>query len=275
MSISIAEFDFVRGMVREQAAIVLDPGKEYLVESRLSPLAVREGFDTLARFLETLRKAPRSSLAKKVIDAMTTNETSFFRDVDPFEVLRATILPELLRARAGVKRLHIWSAACSTGQEPYTTAMILGDSFPMLADWDVRILATDISHEVLERARKAEFGQLEINRGLPAAFLLKYFDRQGTNWRVKESLRKWVRFQELNLIQPWPLIGVMDIVFVRNVLIYFDVATKKKVLSNVISVLRPDGYVFLGGAETPLNIEERLEPLAARRGNCYRLRACQ
>ena len=272
MSISTVEFDFFRTLVRRESAIVIEPGKEYLVESRLAPLATREGFTSLQELALGVSKQGSSDLQRKVIDAMTTNETSFFRDAHPFDVLQKTILPELIAARKESKTLNFWFAASSTGQEPYSVAMILKEHFPQLAAWQVYCLATDLSRDVLQRAESGGFSQLEVNRGLPISYLVKYFEKQGTEWRIKGCIRSMVNFQELNLIMAWPPMRPMDVVMIRNVLIYFDVETKKKILRKIREILKPDGYLFLGGAETTLNLDDHFERMPFERSGCYRLK---
>jgi chemotaxis protein methyltransferase CheR len=270
-----SELVYLRTLVRDRSAIVIEASKDYLIEARLTPLAREAGFDDIGGLVGGLR-APRTpntlTLEKRVIEAMTTNETLFFRDVHPFAALQSRIIPELRRARQG-KALTFWSAACSTGQEPYSLAMLLDDRFPELQDWRIRILATDLAEGILEYARRARYRQLEVNRGLPAPMLLKYFDRDGTDYCLKERLRQKVSFQSLNLIAPWPPMPVVDVVFLRNVLIYFDVETKRSILNRVRRVLAPDGYLFLGGAETTLNIDDSFERVQEGRAVYYRLKA--
>ena len=223
-----ADFEFVRDLVRKRSAIVLETEKSYLVESRLTPLARREGFGSISEVVAKLRLSGFSTLHSKVIEAMTTNETSFFRDIQPFEALKKVILADLITKRATTRQIRIWCAACSSGQEPYTVAMLIRENFPQLASWDVKILATDLSTQVLEKAKSGCFNQIEVNRGLPSPYILKYFDRSGMNWQLKDSIREMIEFRPLNLIEAWPVLNPMDIVFIRNVLIYFDVQTKKK-----------------------------------------------
>ena len=273
MSLTASDFPFVTGMVRQRSSIDLQPGKEYLVESRLMPLATREGLGSLHALVEALASNNSAALRERVVDAMTTNETSFFRDVEPFNVLRTKVLPEILASRASQRKLNLWCGAASTGQEPYTVAMTLVEHFPQLATWDVSFLATDISKNVLEQAKAARYSQLEVNRGLPAAFLLKYFERKDAHWEIKPSIRRMVRFEELNLIKAWPPMAQLDIVFLRNVLIYFDVSVKKAILGKIAERLRPGGYLFLGGAETTLHLDDRFERTNFDRAGCYRLAA--
>jgi chemotaxis protein methyltransferase CheR len=272
VALDSADFEFVSTLVRKRSAIVLEPEKNYLVESRLLPVVRREGLSSVADLVARLRAGSQNGLPDMVVEAMTTNETSFFRDLNPFEALRKVVLPELLQRRANTRSLNIWCGAASTGQEPYTIALILREHFPGFSDWRISIVATDLSSEVLTKARQGRYSQLEVNRGLPAALLIKYFDRQGTQWQVKEDVRRLVDFRQLNLIDPsWGLMAI-DIVFLRNVLIYFDVPTKKNVLQKIRQILRPDGYLFLGGAETTLNLDPGFDRISFERAGCYRLR---
>lgn len=271
--LSKTDFEFVRDLMLKSAAIVLEAGKEYLVESRLAPLAHQEGFASLAELIDQLRKQPFNGLHWKIIEAMTTNETSFFRDVHPFEALKRAILPELLTKRAHERRLHIWCAASSSGQEPYSVAMLLREYFPTLASWTIRFVASDISTDMLARSREGRYSQLEVNRGLPATLLVKYFQRQGTEWQIKEELRQMIEFQQVNLAKTWPSLPPMDIILMRNVMIYFDVATRKAILNKIYRLLRPDGYLFLGGAETTMNLDDAFERVEFEKSGCYRLRS--
>ena len=203
---------------------------------------------------------------------MTTNETSFFRDLHPFDALKKTLLPELVIKRGGERILNFWCAAASSGQEPYTVALLLREHFPLLADWTIRFIATDLSAEMVERSRAGRYSQLEMNRGMPAAFLVKYFQRQGVEWQVKEEIRAMIEFRQLDLVRAWPSMPPLDIIFMRNVLIYFDVATKKAILAKVRRLLRPDGYLFLGAAETTLNLDDNFERRQLDKAGCYHLR---
>jgi chemotaxis protein methyltransferase CheR len=264
------EFDFLRGLVRERSAIVLDPGKEYLVDSRLMPLLRDGGYPSPVELCTALRAAPRGELERRVVEAMTTNETSFFRDVHPFDALRTRLLPELLLARLAERKLRIWSNACSSGQEAYSLAMLMAEHFPQLKDWDVSILATDISRDMVQRTGEGIFGQLEMNRGLPAAMLIKYFQRSGTHWQIKPELRRLVQAREMNLIAPWPPLPRFDIIMLRNVLIYFDLETKRSILRRARQVLRPDGCLFLGSAETTVMVDDAWERVACGGTVAYR-----
>ena len=273
MSLNAADFDYLRRFLYERSAIVLDPGKEYLVESRLVPLARKEGLAGLETLIGSLRAGTANGLIQKVVEAMTTNETSFYRDNAPFEVMRTKLLPTLLPILDKERTLRIWSAAASTGQEIYSIAMILRDHFPQLGSWKVHLLATDLSRDVLAKAREGRYNQLEVNRGLPAAMLVKHFEKHGMEWQVKADIRQQVEFREMNLATNWPAIPPMDVVFLRNVLIYFDVETKRQILGRVRRVLRPHGYLFLGGAETTFQIDDGFERVAIDKATVYRLRS--
>lgn len=273
MPISVAEFDFVRTMIYSKSGIVLEPGKEYLVETRLSAVARRERLASASEVIQRLRSTSTSDpLHRTVLDAMTTNETSFFRDIKPFEAFRTTVLPDLIRKRAAARSLSFWCAAASTGQEPYTFCMMIREHFPQLADWRISFVATDLSRDVLDRARSGRYSQLEVNRGLPAPFLLKYFQRTGMEWQIKNDIRRMVDFRELNLLEPFPPLGQLDVVFIRNVLIYFDVPTKQQIFKKIRTVLRPDGYMFLGGAETTLNVDESFQRCPAEHAGLYAIK---
>jgi len=270
MSLAPEVFAFVRDHVRAESAIVLDTGKEYLVESRLVSVARELGHPDVDTFVRQLQRTRDPVQLRKVVEALTTNETSFYRDNDPFVALRQTVFPELARRRPN-RRLRIWAAACSTGQEPYSIAMAVKET-PALAGFKVDIFATDLSEEVLEKARKAEYSQLEVNRGLPATTLVRYFQRQGVSWRLDPEVASMVQFSRLNLTRPFGPVGQFDVVFLRNVLIYFDVATKRDVLRRVRQVMAPDAYLFLGAAEMTMGVDDAWERLPAGRSSVYRIR---
>jgi chemotaxis protein methyltransferase CheR len=267
-----ADFNFVRDLVRSRSGIVLEPGKEYLVETRLLPVARTAGDENVARFISRLRSAATPALLTAVVEALTTNETSWFRDRHPYDALRDHVLPELMARPKTHRRISVWSAACSSGQEPYSIAMVLADAMANNPGWSADIVATDLSNDILAQARSARYSQREMNRGLPAALLVRHFERAGTHWALREPIRKMVSFRALNLAVPLPTMTPVDIVFLRNVLIYFDAAMKRQVLAQVRRVLRPDGYLFLGGAETTLHLDDEFErsPLGAT--SLYRLR---
>ena len=247
------DFDYVRNFVRAQAAIVLEPGKEYLVESRLLVLARKENLKGIDELVEKLRANPRDELHRRVIDAMTTNETSFFRDRQPFERFRTDLVPELIPARRALRRLRVWSAACSTGQEAFSLAMIIHDHFPELQTWDVRIVGTDVNAQVVERAKAARYSQVDVSRGLPVSSLVRHFKRVGLDWEASAELRALCSFRVASLLEQMGQ-GPFDIVFLRNVLIYFAPETRALVLRRVRAAMAPDGWLLLGAAEAAAGI---------------------
>ena len=256
MAIAETDFAFISDFARRSAAIVLEPGKEYLVESRLAPIARELTGGSLDALIERIRStANGSALRARTLDALTTNETSFFRDFHPYVALQESILPELISRRGADQRLTIWSAACSSGQEPYTLAMIIREHFPALARWNVRILATDISPTVLAHARAGCYSQFDVNRGLPAKYLARYFQKSEAGWTVAPTLRELIEFKERNLIEPWPAREEFDLVLMRNVLIYFDSESRRQVLRNVRARMRPGGVLLLGTAETTVQLD--------------------
>ena len=251
-----ADFAFAAKLLRDRTAIVLEPDKEYLLVSRLTPVAERHGLATADQFIAKLRTSDPACIGD-FIEAMVTTETLFFRDTTPFDTLRTAALPALVAARSATRRLNIWCAASSSGQEPYSIALTLARHFPELNGWDVRILATDISHDMLARSVAGRYSQTEVNRGLPPDLLATYFRPDGAGWQLAEDIRKRVEFRPLNLALPLPALPRMDLVFLRNVMIYFDVETKKKLLNQVADLLALDGLLVLGGAETPFNLVDR------------------
>jgi chemotaxis protein methyltransferase CheR len=271
MTLSPTEFVFVSTLVRKEASIVLAPGKEYLVEARLIPVARAVGSANVNEFLAELQRRPDPAHQRKIIDALTTNETSWFRDREPFAALTDVVLPELVKSRSATRKIRVWSAASSSGQEAYSLAITLQENLP--PGWSYEIMGTDISTEMVKRAETAEYSQVEVNRGLPASQLVQYFERAGAHWRVTSQLRKNVSFKLMNLTAPLPAMQPFDIIFLRNVLIYFDVATKRTVLQNVAKLLRPDGWLFLGAAETTIGIDDNYERVAAGRTSAYRVRS--
>ncbi len=267
------DFDYVRAYIRHEAAIVVEPGKEYLVESRLETLARKENLPSLEELVARLRANPKGELWKKTLDAMTTNETSFFRDIHPFNALKTTIFPDLIKQRGTDRQLNFWCGAASTGQETFSVLMTIAESFPELLSWKLSYLATDLCLEVLARCKAGRFSQLEVNRGLPAPLLVKYFTRQGAEWEFREDLRKRVDFREMNLVKDWHHMPPLDVIFLRNVLIYFDVETKKAILAKVRQVLRPGGYLLLGGAETTMNLDDAFERVVVEKTTCFRVKS--
>jgi chemotaxis protein methyltransferase CheR len=275
MTITATSFAYVRELVHRRSAIYLEPGKEYLVESRLQPIVKASGEGTLDRLVARLRSAPEGSLHAQVVEAMTTNETSWFRDRHPYDALESVILPDLLSCRARERRLTVWSAATASGQEAYSIAMVLHERL-LDADpsWDVRVLASDLSEEMVRRTRAGRYSQLEVNRGLPAARLVRHFSRAGTTWQVNESLRRLVEVRQLNLAVPFPPLPPIDVTFLRNVLIYFQADSRRQILQRVRRVLRPGGYLVLGAAETTLDVDA-FERVPHDKATVYRLRGGQ
>jgi chemotaxis protein methyltransferase CheR len=261
-----ADFDLLSGLVKERSGLVLTPDKSYLLESRLLPVARKRGMASLVELAASQRARPVPELVRAVVEAMTTNESFFFRDVKPFEQFRTFVLPRLLASRAACRSIRIWSAACSSGQEPYSIAMILVEEQARLAGWRTEIVATDLSTEILDKAQAGLYSQFEVQRGLSIQHLLKYFQQQGERWQIKPAIRDMVRFRALNLLDDFGALGRFDVVFCRNVLIYFDQPTKTRVLDGIARVLAPDGCLYLGGAETVLGISERFQAAADQRG---------
>lgn len=267
------DFDFVRDLVLKQSAIVLGSEKAYLVEMRLNQVVRRVALSGIEELVENLRKNPNGDLRQHVVEAMTTNETSFFRDVKPFEALKEIVLPDLMENRKIERGLNMWCAASSSGQEPYSIMMMIRENFPSLKDWDLKFIASDLSTEMVQHCKEGSYAQHEVNRGLPALFLVKYFQRKGSQWQIKEDLRSAIDFITMNLVAPWPAMPHLDIVFLRNVLIYFDVDTKKGILDKLHRLIRPGGYLFLGAAETTFNLDNAFERLDYACSGCYRLRS--
>jgi len=264
---SSATFDVVSRMLVEQSGIALGPDKGYLVQLRLGPLAKAAGCATIDAYVAGL---PRNgSRQTAIIEAMTTNETSFFRDVSPFDALRQTVLPELLKKRGDSARIRIWCGAASTGQEPYSIAMIIREHFPQLLKGRVEILASDLAASILTIARAGRFSQLEVNRGLPAPLLVKYFRQDGNEWLLSDDIKRMVEFRPMNLITPWPAMAPFDIIFLRNVMIYFKVEVKRGILQKIRRVLQPDGHLFLGAAETTMGLDDSFQRKAVGRASCY------
>lgn len=248
------DFAYYKKFLYEKSGLSLTEEKTYLLLSRLTPVARKNGFEDLEAMSKSLRIMRDTKLEKQVIDAMMTNETLFFRDDKPFKQLRSAVLPAVIKSREGRKSLRIWSAACSTGQEPYSIAMTILETIPKPEEWNITILATDLSDVALAQAMRAEFNQFEIQRGLPTPMVMKYFKQSGNSWKVQDKVRDMVRFENFNLLDKMDRFPTFDIIFCRNVLIYFDEETKKKILDRLQKKLPPDGFLFLGGAETVIGI---------------------
>ena len=271
---TLGELEVLRKLVRERSGIVLSQEKQYLIESRLGPLMRTRGIRSWTDLVIQLQQTATSAgLTKAVVEAMTTNETFFFRDQYPFEALQRHILPKLIAARAQLKALDIWCAASSSGQEPYSIAMILREYFSStLQGWKVRIIATDISSDMIARCQAGVYSAVEMGRGLTPSQVARHFVKSGDLWTIHESLRSMVEFRVVNLLDPWPHASKMDIVFCRNVLIYFDDPTKKKILGRIHALLRTDGYLFLGGAETTISLDDRFERANLDRAGAFTLK---
>jgi chemotaxis protein methyltransferase CheR len=260
------DFDLLSRMLHERSGLVLTPDKSYLLESRLMPIARTYGAKGLDELVALLRKKPDPVLTRAITEAMTTNETLFFRDVKPFEQFRRAVLPGLLKQRAESRVIRIWCAACSSGQEPYSLAMVLREEQAMLAGWKIQILGTDINSEMVLRARAGLYSQFEVQRGLPIHMLVKHFTQIEDKWQISQAVRDGVEFREYNLLHDLRGLGQFDIVFCRNVLIYFDQPTKTQILDRIAHLLPPDGILYLGGAETVFGVTERFEPVPNERG---------
>ena len=264
------DFQFLSEYVYKSSGLALTDDKVYLLESRLGPIAKKNSLADLPDLVQALKRGTPANLGDDVTEAMTTNESFFFRDGKPFEILRSEILPSMTKARSNAKSLRIWCAAASTGQEPYTIAMVLKEAGAALAGWRVNILGTDLSRPVLEKAKVGLYSQFEVQRGLPVTMLVKYFDQMNEMWQIDSALRAMVDYREQNLLEDFSGLGTFDIVFCRNVLIYFDRETKTRVLERMARMIAPDGVLFLGGAETVLGISKHFAPFPGQRG-VYRL----
>lgn len=260
------EYDYLRSFLKTRSGLVLTNEKQYLIESRLMPVARKAGLPSISALVAKVKEPGASALQEAVVEAMTTNESFFFRDKTPFEHFTGTMLPHMLQNRARERKIRIWCAAASTGQEPYTLAMCLKDAEAKLAGWKVEILGTDLSNEVLEKARAGIYSQFEVQRGLPINHLLKYFRQTGDLWQISSELRSMVQYRRLNLLENFSSLGQFDIVFCRNVLIYFDNETKIDVLNRIRRLLPDDGFLVLGAAETVVGLTDAFRPMQDRRG---------
>ncbi|MBN4054176.1 protein-glutamate O-methyltransferase CheR [Nitrospira defluvii] len=269
MILTKGTLEFFFQLLHKESGLVLDESKQYLIETRLEPIAAQEGFLSIDALGSVLKHRNDPLLRQKVVDAMTTNETSFFRDQKPFTSLKEEILPELMNTKAD-KKIRIWCAASSSGQEPYSIAMILCDMAKALAGWQVRILATDISEPILSRAREGVYSQHEVQRGLPMPYLLRYFEQVDSMWALKASVKEFVEFQKLNLLSKFSSMGTVDVIFCRNILIYFDKETKEDILNRMAEVLSPTGVLFLGAAETLVGMGTKLVSIGTKMGVHYK-----
>lgn len=260
------DFELMRNLLKTRSGLVITPDKVYLLESRLTPLARRSGLEGLDELVAKIRREKDEKLITEVVDAMTTNESFFFRDKNPFDAMENSILPALHESRADIKRLRIWCAAASSGQEPYSIALILKENWQMWKDWQIEIIGTDISASILDKARRGVYSQFEVQRGLPVQMMIRYFEQKGDLWELSQEIRSMVQYKEMNLLGSYGGIGRFDVIFCRNVLIYFDTDNKALVLDRMYDHLAPDGSVFLGAAETVLGITDRFKPVRGLRG---------
>ena len=265
-----SDFEFLSRWLRERSGLVLTPGKEYLVDSRLLPLAQSEGLADIAALVRELRRSSTTPLATAVVEAMTTNESLFFRDKKPFEDLKDVIVPELIEARATKRNLRIWCAACSTGQEPYSVLMLLGENFPQLQSWHVEVVATDLDTKAIERAKKGLYSQMEVQRGLPIQYLLKYFRQVEKSWQIIDELRHRITWKQWNLLDSFAGLGQFDMILCRNVLIYFDESLKKDIFQKLAKSLRGDGPLILGAAETVFGLSSQFNRDSRCKSSVYR-----
>jgi chemotaxis protein methyltransferase CheR len=261
-----AEFAIIAAFLKDRSGLIIGQDKTYLLETRLAAILRDHKIAGLPALSEHLRQPGASAVKDKVVDAMTTNETSFFRDNHPFDTLRQSIIPGLIERRAATRSLRIWSAACSTGQEPYSLAMMMKDHFPILAGWRVEIVATDLSPTVLDRAREGIYSTFEVQRGLPIQMLIRHFNQIEPNWQIKQELRRTVNFRPLNLLEDFAVLGQFDIVLCRNVLIYFDQPTKTRILNGITRRIAPDGALMLGGAESVFGLCDGLAGVPGLKG---------
>jgi len=260
------DYDFLRRLLKDRSGLVLSADKQYLVESRLLPLARKSGLSNLTDLVAKIKAPGAERLIVDVVEAMTTNESFFYRDKIPFEHFRDFMMPSLLKARAAQRRIRIWCAAASTGQEPYSLSMILKEMAAQVAGWRIEIIATDLSNEVLEKARAGLYSQFEVQRGLPIQMLMKYFTQAGETWQISPEIKAMVQYRSLNLLSDFSHLGQFDIIFCRNVLIYFDQPTKVDVLERMARMTENDGYLVLGAAETVVGLTEVYKPFPERRG---------
>lgn len=271
--ITPSTFELLSRMLHQQCGLVLESGKEYLVRQRLTPILARHQLKNFEQLLVAIREGSgNTAILTEVVEAMVTTETSFFRDFHPFETLRKTVLPMLIEQRRARRQLNIWCAASSSGQEPYSIALLLREYFPELESWRLCFSATDVSREMLTRCRTGRYSQLEVNRGLPTPLLLKWFKQEGATWQIDERIRTTPAFSQLNLTQPWPAMPNWDLVLMRNVMIYFDPPAKSAILTRIARVLAKDGYLILGGAETTLNLHEGFQRVESLKTGFYQLK---
>ncbi|NQV45339.1 MAG: protein-glutamate O-methyltransferase [Rhodospirillales bacterium] len=260
------DFDYISTLLRSQSGLMLTQDKAYLLESRLMPIARKHELQSVDDLIGNMRRSANNELVTEVVEAMTTNESFFFRDQKPFDMFRDEILPDLMERRASKRSFRIWCAAASSGQEPYSLSMLLNEAAAKLSGWRHEIIGTDISHDILDKAKSGRYTQFEVQRGLPIQLLIKYFDKIEDQWQIKPEIQRMVTYQYFNLLDEFKSLGTFDLVFCRNVLIYFEPTTKTKVLEKISTLMPPDGLLFLGGAETVLGITDRFKPVKGQRG---------
>lgn len=267
MSLKLSDFDLYKDLLYEKSGLVITPDKTYLLDSRLTPVAKEWGHQTLDSMAIALRSFPDPKMVKAIIEAMTTNETSFFRDQKPFTIFETVVLPALMAARnKGARKIRIWCAAASTGQEPYTLGMTLLEKSAVWKGFTIEMVCTDISDDALTIGRNGAYSQFEVQRGLPITHLMKYFKQDGDKWVICDDLKKMVKFEYFNLLDDMKKLGTFDVIFCRNVLIYFDEKTKTQIFARMNAQIAQDGFLFLGGAETTIGITDKFKPLETQRG---------
>lgn len=268
MTLNIETFNTLKDFLFKNSGLTLSQDKTYLLESRLGPVISRNDFGNMDELAIKLKTGANSNLEKEVVEAMTTNETSFFRDQKPFTLFEQHVLPYFLEKNKATRKLRIWCAACSSGQEPYTLVMLMKEMGAKLAGWNIEILGTDIDETIIDQARKGEYSQFEVQRGLPINLLMKYFVKEGDVWKISKDITSQVTYKKFNLLDSFMTLGKFDIIFCRNVLIYFERETKSKIFTKFETALNPDGFLFLGGAETVLGITDKFKPYKER-GSAY------
>jgi chemotaxis protein methyltransferase CheR len=272
MTVATDQFTFLKSFIFERSAIVLSDNKAYLVESRLLPVARSLGMPDVGAVITQLRRSRDRALEEKVVEAMTTNETLWFRDQRPFNALTRQVIPELMQRKGNAKQLGIWSAASSSGQELYSIALLIEESFPQLHHgWRLDLIGTDLSGEMVRKATDGLYSGMEVNRGMPASMLVRYFTQEGAGYRLNPGVRKRVRFQQMNLVGPWTALApTFDVIMLRNVLIYFDMSTKQRILAQARRRLAPGGYLFLGTAESTVGLTDEFETVTLEGATVYR-----
>lgn len=269
---NLDEFQFLADLLKKRSGLTLTEDKMYLIESRLLPIARSRGMQTISDLYSAIRFKPVEELLVEVTEAMTTNESSFFRDIKPYDQLRQILLPMLMQSLSATKRIRIWSAACSTGQEPYSIAMCIQEDAAKMPGWNFDILATDLAHKVVNKAKQGMYSQFEVQRGVPTMMLIKYFaSLPDTSWQIKDNVRSMVQFKTHNLLEPYTLLGRFDLIFLRNVLIYFDEPTRASITEKMAQALAPHGVLVLGSTETLIDPKGLFTALSEPRG-AYKLK---